>query len=87
MTEHRDFAMGDEINEGVKLKPRVMAGNNLARRPRPSSLNFFPFLFFLLFFMLVLFLMSRADWRWDGVEEREGKKEDGKPHTGLVNHL
>ena len=34
--------MGDEINEGVKLKPRVTAGNE---QSRPSARNFFPFLF------------------------------------------
>ena len=40
-----DLAMGEEINEGVKLKPRVMAGNNLVARselfPLPHPLVLF----------------------------------------------
>ena len=39
LTDERDFAMRDEINEGVKLKPRVMAGNEQSRRPRPWSVS------------------------------------------------
>ena len=60
LTDERDFAMRDEINEGVKLKPRVTTAGN--EQSRPSARNFFPFLF-LLFFTLVLFSMSRVDWR------------------------
>ena len=64
--------MGEEINEGVKLKPRVMAGNNLVARSELFSLPH----------PLVLFVGPLLDESGGLETEMGGRRERGKKYEG-----